>query len=416
MGVPETGPHKYKIWKPNFFFSRGFPSRADVSGSLAASRHSARDRAALRQGALRVLPTACSLRDSFDSPPGYHPSVCTPERRRAEPQDRKLPSDMIIPLCSQMAVLTTFSFCLLLVAFAEPQARSDGAAEVNVINATIGQPVVLPCIISHPQPLKGTRFYWQGTNERRIKHEGQDPEVVHMYNIDRVDLKNQDPLYKGRTDFFMDRLPSGDFSLNINPVKAEDDKTEFIGHYLPENTSFQNACKISLHVTAKFQEPEVNVYCTEQREVQVVCTSQGGFPKPNVSWTGLDHADSLSTTITIDPDSSTFSIRSTVHVNITRGQKLTCSVTNPALQETVKTSVTVRDCRGSDTDGTSRTVALCIGIAGCLMVAFIGILAIMRYKRKRSHSRSFGSQGRAPGDEHESESLHKMESAPPSNT
>ncbi|XP_036400620.1 butyrophilin-like protein 2 [Megalops cyprinoides] len=302
-----------------------------------------------------------------------------------------------------------------LIGLAEPQASNDGAAKVNVINATIGQPVDLPCIISHPQPLKGTRFYWQGTNKRRIKHEY--PEVVHMYNMGQVDLKNQDLLYSGRTKFFMDRLPRGDFSLNINPVKAEDDKTEFVGHYLPENTSFRNICKISLHVTAKFQKPEVNVYCTEQGEVRVVCTSQGGFPRPNVSWTGLDHADNLSTTITIDPNSSTFSISSIVHVNITRGQKLTCSVTNPALQETTKTSVTVRDCSWRDTDGTIKTVAICIGMA-CLTTAILIVLAIICCKRRQSRSHSFqnGSQGRSLGDPHESESLHKMESAPPSNT
>ncbi|KAJ8379137.1 hypothetical protein AAFF_G00230490 [Aldrovandia affinis] len=254
--------------------------------------------------------------------------------------------------------------------FAGSLGSSVPGAEVNVVMATIGQPVVLPCNISWDKPFdpKSIRFYWQARKESDEK--GDYPEVVHVYNKGEEELDRQDASYRNRTTIYKHLLPDGLLSLLITDVKAEDDRTQFIVNIRGrETTKFQSICRTAVRATARFQTPDVNVSCVESGgELKLLCTSRGGFPAPTVRWTGPNSINDAVTTLTTDPNSSLYSIHSTLSVNVSAmatpathdgsdyaarrpllaNVTFTCSVTNPALQETADASVVARDdCGGN---------------------------------------------------------------------
>ncbi|XP_028848155.1 myelin-oligodendrocyte glycoprotein-like isoform X2 [Denticeps clupeoides] len=103
-------------------------------------------------------------------------------------------------------------FCILL---------SSGLVSLStpaMEKVTQGQPAVLPCHLPAPQPrLEATLVYWQTSEDK----------VVHMFNRGREEYEHQHHSYVNRTTLFPEELPTGNFSLQINPVKVSDNFTTF---------------------------------------------------------------------------------------------------------------------------------------------------------------------------------------------
>lgn len=72
-------------------------------------------------------------------------------------------------------------------------------------------------------------------------------------------------------------------------------------------------------------------------EWKAECTSQGGYPKPRLTWTNQNGLlDPEVPQIVQDAGSGTLNISSTV--NITENQTVTCAIFNPTLKETLNTT------------------------------------------------------------------------------
>ncbi|XP_036396828.1 butyrophilin-like protein 2 isoform X2 [Megalops cyprinoides] len=282
---------------------------------------------------------------------------------------------------TEMARLRVFIILLSLLG-----CQRTRAAEIPVISvtATIGESVILPCSIGHGKPmdLSGTRIYWQGSNKARES----EPKVAYVYNKGAVEINRQNRLYRNRTSLFMDELPFGNFSLKLTTVIAEDYQTE-VDVLFQKNfeLGFEMICRIALNVTARWQKPQVTISCIEGAGLaKVLCGSQGGFPEGTVSWSIQNH--------TLHPHEiktthNGTSVQSSLWVNISKGQMVTCTVLNPTLQETVNTSVTAKECEypGKDnghpgSPGGVGSVAVVAAVCGVVAVA--ALLLINKTKRR----------------------------------
>ncbi|KAJ8352556.1 hypothetical protein SKAU_G00240320 [Synaphobranchus kaupii] len=288
------------------------------------------------------------------------------------------------------------------VPLAEPQTSTVPVDEVIV---TLGQPALLSCHLGKLLDPKTTRIYWQTRNV--------EPKVLHAHNKGSEELDMQDDRYRNRTSIYGDLIHQGNLSLLISEAKAEDDNTE-LDVIVQENGLAHPYCSKRLRVTARFQKPEVNVSCLGGvGQLKIVCTSHGGFPEPKVNWTGLHRQDNNPPPmVTVNPNDSTYTIRSTLYVNLTKDQSATCYVTNPTSQETVNTSITPRvSCPDMYPPDHTTIVIICTAV---LVIAIIGCpLVILLYKREWLTCSGPNQSGREVQDPalhpDETTGLHEME-------
>ncbi|XP_035248684.1 CD276 antigen-like [Anguilla anguilla] len=295
-----------------------------------------------------------------------------------------------------LKVCVVFSLLVGLAMSRGGRAKTD----VPVVTAVFGQGVVIPCSTRDPPTrISGSRIYWQGSNPRRSKNPKKDSEVMLVYNGGKVEDHLQTPLYRNRTSLFPDRLRHGNFSLKIDPVKTEDNQTRVVVQYEKRPSSFEPICQAAIRVTARYQKPAVNLSCTQRAGlVEVTCDTQGGFPEPIVNWSlqnhTLLHSQEVERTVKPDPRNGTFIVHLTVLLNASEGQTFTCFVTNPALQETLNTSVTIQGCEGNVSDPDPMTTNWIVVVAVLVLVA-VSVAAFITIGRRYLFT---GCQNQAPGD------------------
>ncbi|XP_061091736.1 CD276 antigen-like isoform X2 [Conger conger] len=240
--------------------------------------------------------------------------------------------NMTMKMFSMMIVLQIFVH-VWMVQLAE--SRASGVVEVI---ATLGQPVLLSCNWGKALEPNNIRVYWQGPGAGRGE---KNVMVVHAYNKGKEEFTEQDSRYRNRTSMNRDLISQGNLSLLIKDIKAIDDNTQLIAHVQEGSANTQDICNRMLRVTAEFQKPEVNVSCVEGREeLKIDCKSHGGFPKPKLSWTGLNQrGNNPSPIVTSNSIDGTYTIHSTLWVNISKDQRVTCHVTNPTSQKNINASI-----------------------------------------------------------------------------
>uniref|UniRef100_A0A3B4T4H2 Ig-like domain-containing protein n=1 Tax=Seriola dumerili TaxID=41447 RepID=A0A3B4T4H2_SERDU len=232
------------------------------------------------------------------------------------------------------------------------------------------------CTFSKPFQPEESFIYWQGQSKAVI--------VAHVYAKGKEEFEHQDQLFKNRTKIFPDQLSSGNFSLVIESLMLEDDKTAFEVIFI-NSTSEQpeKLCQVTLHVSGQyfpvsspFHEPKIEI---NQDEKIATCSTRGGYPKPEVTWRSGDLLEGHERTLelhetTITPEANgTYSIRSTV--NITGLLTVTCTVYNPTSHQTL--SATTDMTPSPLTQGTSILFAvLCIALL--VAVALIIVYCISK--------------------------------------
>ncbi|XP_061082537.1 CD276 antigen-like isoform X2 [Conger conger] len=267
---------------------------------------------------------------------------------------------------------------LLLVGLANCR-RPRTTPAVPTVTALIGQGVMIPCSIPHrPTGLNESRIYWQASNPRSKKpHEDM---VLLVYNRGKMENNLRTALYMNRTRLFPGQLHDGNFSLYIDPVKIEDDRAKVIVRY--EKNDFKPLCPTYIRVTARNSKPAVHSSCTQGAGlVEVTCATQGGFPEPTFSWRIQNHTvlrpQEMTRTMERDPHSGTFSADLTVQLNASEGQTTTCLVTNPVLQETVSTSITIQSCK---VDPQVNTASWLVPVALLVALVFVFLVALGAYR------------------------------------
>lgn len=96
---------------------------------------------------------------------------------------------------------------------------------------------------------------------------------------------------------------------------------------------FTEARKMSLP-TGLGSEPRIRVRAGRGKGVRAECTSEGWYPEPQVEWTNLGgQALPSNTNITVSPTTGLFAVLSNVTLQDREVGNLSCSISNPLLQE-----------------------------------------------------------------------------------
>ncbi|XP_026233204.1 CD276 antigen-like [Anabas testudineus] len=195
------------------------------------------------------------------------------------------------------------------------------------INGTRGDPLLWSChyIFSEPFQPEQSLIFWQGYKKMDI--------VLHIYRKGQQEFHYQSQSFQNRTTVFPDQLPSGNFSLVIEPLMLQDNQIFIEVIFLSENKPTKKLCQTTVYVAAPFQEPKIEM---NQKEKTATCSTKGGFPEPVIRWmsgnggtkVGLSEATMIS-----EEDNGTFSVSSTVI--ITGLKKVICEIYNPTLNQTL---------------------------------------------------------------------------------
>ncbi|CAB1329118.1 unnamed protein product, partial [Coregonus sp. 'balchen'] len=252
------------------------------------------------------------------------------------------------------------------------------AASENEVTGIIGESVLLACdlISSTAIDTARLRFYWQDKSNK----------VLYSFNKGEEN-QHQDILYTNRIKAFGAEMSSGNISIKLSQVTLQDNQNT----YLAFATLFDE--------NARFLTPSVTV---NETNMNVTCSTQGGYPKPTVTWTIHDvlwaqkrtlDPHEVQTNFTLDPESGLYTVWS--QVNSTENQTVTCHIFNPVLKETVSNTAVVGLSQSIHTDPTGDVQeGLSAGLIGVIISILITfIFGVIYFVFKYCHGARGGATG-----------------------
>lgn len=110
------------------------------------------------------------------------------------------------------------------------------------INGTRGDPLLWSChyIFSEPFQPEQSLIFWQGYKKMDI--------VLHIYRKGQQEFHYQSQSFQNRTTVFPDQLPSGNFSLVIEPLMLQDNQIFIEVIFLSENKPTKKLCQTTVYV------------------------------------------------------------------------------------------------------------------------------------------------------------------------
>ncbi|KAM9346918.1 ICOS ligand-like [Symphorus nematophorus] len=262
------------------------------------------------------------------------------------------------------------------------------AAQISTqLAASVGGSVLISCSFQgDPQSLRW--FYWQ-----------EDKNVLFHWDSSESALQSVAPKYKNRCQVFETEFRSGNISIRLDNVAVEDDQKTFwtyVGLYDEQRKVLkllERWCKSKLQVSAPYQHLNLTVNSTANR---ATCTACGGYPEPQVSWTGRNKSSATQldlqdaeTSLQQDPREETFSVTSSVSVK--ELHSVTCCVNNPRSHERINKTIEI-DAPGEDSQQHHHW-----GIISAVIFIFIIliVLIVWLYKKYTNGARDSSSQGQA---------------------
>ncbi|XP_066534421.1 CD276 antigen homolog [Hoplias malabaricus] len=205
--------------------------------------------------------------------------------------------------------LPAFQFCLLLLlsgvsSYTQFEISVPDNGEVGVLD----QSVILHCSfpVVGSLDMNSAVVTWQ-----------RGLEVVHSFYHRRDQLGHQNKMYKNRTSLYHEEMAKGNASLRLDQVTLED-----AGIYTCSVSTQIGSQKKSfmLKVAAFYPEPHLHISLLSDGKVDLILTSNGGYPFPSLQWlvgNREDITDVTETQLKQDETTRLYSINS--KLNLTRG-------------------------------------------------------------------------------------------------
>ncbi|XP_063174654.1 butyrophilin subfamily 3 member A3-like [Chroicocephalus ridibundus] len=198
------------------------------------------------------------------------------------------------------------------------------------IMGVVGQDVTLPCHITSTEPLDIIEVQW-------VKIIDWKTESVHKY----TKLAGDEPgeKYQGRTTLLRDGFTIGNMSLLLKSVQPADN-----GKYSCIVISNRGARDITTTLSiAGSGAVSIDVLGDQGQGVELVCRSQGWFPKPIVQWV-TKNMQHLSPDTAVHQDKEQFfSVLSRVVVSGEEMGEIGCQIQNNLMQKGEDFSITLSE-------------------------------------------------------------------------
>ncbi|XP_067459039.1 CD276 antigen-like [Thunnus thynnus] len=235
------------------------------------------------------------------------------------------------------------------------------------LNATVGGSVLIPCSLQvNSTSIKW--FYWQ--------EDGSEKHLFHWHiSEETVPVADE---YRNRCQGFNTEFSSGNISIRLNNVSVEDDQKTFwpyVGLYDEQEKVvklLKDQCMSFLQVSAAYQDLNLTINNTLN---SATCTAHGGYPEPEVKWTGQNKSSGeqlklkdAQTSHQQHPTKKTFSVTSTVSVN--ELQCVTCLVYNPRSNQQIEDTAVI-DAPGEELLMNCSAKGVPIGVVAAILLLFV---------------------------------------------
>ncbi|XP_040401382.1 ICOS ligand [Cygnus olor] len=271
--------------------------------------------------------------------------------------------------------------------------RAVTALEEKIVISKLGDNATLSCIYPGKEfSLNNLRVYWQ------IDDVQEQCSVVHALISGQDNESEQCIHFKNRTQLLWDRLGDGDFSLLLLNVSQSDErKYKCVVLQTNEYTKVVHQAQVVLSLAASYSQPilsgPVRNSNSAGEEVTFSCSSDNGYPEPNVYW--INRTDNrrllpseLNITLHVD---GTYSVLSTLKVKATSDMQIECFIENKRLQENISANYTQeKQKNGSNTEshkdleksGRGAQAAGIISIV--ILIALLAVLICWLWKHRSS--------------------------------
>ncbi|MBZ3875617.1 Butyrophilin-like protein 2, partial [Sciurus carolinensis] len=167
------------------------------------------------------------------------------------------------------------------------------------------------------------------------------PAVYVYMNGDHV-AREQMVDYRGRTALMSDAIHEGRLTLQIRNARTSDD-----GQYqcLFEKDGVYQKASLDLKVVAVGSSPRITMEVLTDGEIQLMCTSNGWFPQPQMQWRDMEGKTIPSISEILHSDShGLFHVETSLLIPNSSMANVTCSISNLPLGEEKKAAFTLSEC------------------------------------------------------------------------
>uniref|UniRef100_A0A8C8CA67 Ig-like domain-containing protein n=1 Tax=Oncorhynchus tshawytscha TaxID=74940 RepID=A0A8C8CA67_ONCTS len=196
--------------------------------------------------------------------------------------------------------------------------------------AIVGQYVVLDCSfpVGKAWDLDNSVITWQ-----------RGLEVIHSFYHRQDQLDRQSSHYTNRTSLYHSEMKRGNASLRLDRTNLGDkgDYTCSVSTLLGSKTK-----TFALKLAAYYPEPHLK-FTASPRDVELLLTSQGGYPRPSVHWLDDSGDDVTNNTVTnISEDTQgLYTVFSTLNLQGQFNETITFVLKNKALGQEIRREITL---------------------------------------------------------------------------
>ncbi|XP_035387132.1 programmed cell death 1 ligand 1 isoform X2 [Electrophorus electricus] len=280
---------------------------------------------------------------------------------------------------------TSNSFLLLFVCGVSCYTKFDISVPPSPQVRVYGQAMVLPCTfpVGNSWDPSSSVITWQ-----------RGSEVVHSFYHGRDQLARQGLHYANRTRLYHDEMERGNASLRLERTTLGD-----AGYYTCSVTTQIGSQKksFSVKIGAFYLEPFIHVSLLSNGRIDLLISSQGGYPSPSVQWLMGDKEDLTNVTFTQleqDKDTKLYNMNSKLNLTSVINTSITFILKNEELGQEIRRNINLfsdgRNFKRSDT----RIVGFYVLIGVLLIGVTLAAVFILR-QRKQNSFPSYNSKGTA---------------------
>ncbi|XP_072891299.1 butyrophilin subfamily 1 member A1-like isoform X1 [Hemitrygon akajei] len=259
--------------------------------------------------------------------------------------------------------------CLLPVVLYSAHGKFQVIGPERPVIAIVGEDVRMDCKVVPTESSHSMALQWLKTDLHSAVHEFRDG---------RDATANQDPAYRGRTELFKDQIDKGNVSLRIKNIRVADEGTYICS--VDNGIDFEET-SIVLQVAALGYEHWINIGGYRKNEIQLVCESNGWYPKPLIQWISGDKKNLTSKSeINYNQDSKgLINAKSKIFVSKDATNRSRCILENQVLKKGQEATIEIADVFFPVVSGW--LVFLCLLL--CLLLIALGLGIFWTLRRRK---------------------------------
>ncbi|XP_006882268.1 PREDICTED: uncharacterized protein LOC102874917 [Elephantulus edwardii] len=243
---------------------------------------------------------------------------------------------LIIVLCRKMAEISDVVLSSLIALFSIVLLTVKEPVDFKVIGpaypilAKIGEDAVLTCQLLPKRNAINMEVRW-------YRSELSTP--VFVYRDGAVVTEMQMEEYRSRVEWIENNIDEGNVALKIHNIQPSD-HGQYWCHF--QDRSYSAETSLQLRVAGLGSDPDIHMQRIVEGRIQLVCTSEGWFPEPQVYWKNA-RGENMETFLEhhFQNNDDLFYVESTLEVRDASLETMSCVIHNPILNEEKKSTISI---------------------------------------------------------------------------